>query len=99
MESTTTSRKKRLELREYCNIKVEFSLVPDDCDSGDCGPWHNITSDISFGGMGIFSERPFEPGQKLNVYFRHVSSLPYIVRVVWCQKIDNSLYRVGLEYC
>jgi c-di-GMP-binding flagellar brake protein YcgR len=90
---------RRSENREYCSIRVEYALVSDDRDSRDCGPWVNVTSDISVSGMGIFSERPIPRGKKMHIYLRHVSREPRSARAVWCMRVDSGLYRVGLRYC
>lgn len=99
--STVTGvfEKRRTEKREYCGMKVEYSLEGSDCGAHDCGPWVNITSDISFSGMGLYSEHPIEKGSMVNIFLRHISPAPRKARAVWCLKIDDSLYRVGLKYC
>jgi hypothetical protein len=89
---------KRSEKRDPCNVKIEFSIDSADCVNTDCGPWVNVTSDISFKGMGLYSKHPIRKDQKMKIFLNHVSSDPIRARARWCHKFSDELYRVGVLY-
>jgi hypothetical protein len=89
----------RRERRDPCGVKVDYILHAPDCDKRDCGPWSNVTVDISYSGMGLYTDRNFTEGEKLKIFLRHLSNDPVLAEVRWCNVVSDSLYRIGLRYC
>jgi hypothetical protein len=88
----------RKEKRDTCNVNIVFGIDPEDCDTVDCGPWSNVTFNISYTGMCIYSDREISIGKKVNIFLKHVSNDPLIAVVRWCTKMANGLYQVGIQY-
>lgn len=93
-----TIKNKRAERRDTYRIKAEYSLISPDCGTIDCGPWINYTSDISLSGMGLYSHQPIRMGELVNIYLRQISQDPIRTRTVWCHRVMDDLYQIGLHY-
>lgn len=92
------SNDRRTEKRDSCSVKVEYSIDSPECAHMDCGPWVNVTSDISYSGMGLYSEHAIRKGQKLNIFLKHLSGDPLTARARWCTRLNDELYRIGIMY-
>ena len=88
----------RKEPRDNCSINVEYSFISTDCNETDCGPWANVTTDVSFSGMGLYSNHEIKKGQKLNIYLKHVSIDPIVGEVRWCTQLSPELFKLGVSY-
>ncbi|MEJ2183426.1 MAG: PilZ domain-containing protein [Nitrospirota bacterium] len=54
-----------------------------------------LTTDISDGGLGLYTDRPLKRGQVVKVYSSEMDEAPLRAEVRWCTKYSESLYRVG----
>lgn len=92
------SDERRTEKRDLCSVKIEYSIDSPDCAHLDCGPWVNVTSDISYRGIGLYSKHPIRKGQKIKIFLNHISSDPIRASARWCHRVNDELYKVGVAY-
>jgi c-di-GMP-binding flagellar brake protein YcgR len=97
-QDMTTNLQRRKEHRDNCSVNVEYYLDSEDCERIDCGPWNNVTSDISYSGMCLYSNREITKGHRLKIYLRHVSKDPLVAQVRWCNRLSDNLFRMGVCY-
>ena len=90
---------KRTEKRSSLRIRVDYMYEPVGCELAGAGPWKTFTTDISFNGMGLYSECPAQVGQKIEIYLKNVCAKPIIAEVRWCKKHSDNLYKIGIRYC
>jgi len=88
----------RIEKRTPISVKVEYWFEPLDCPKKGSGPWKTFTSDISYSGMGLYSDCPAEEGQVVQILLRHVFTDPVLAEVRWCRKDEGDLYRMGVRF-
>jgi hypothetical protein len=94
-----SGKDRRTELRHRCNLNVECSFLgPVDCEKQARSPWKTFTSDVSFSGMGLYSECPAPAGQKMMVNLEFVFRSPRMAEVRWCERADGDLYRLGVRF-
>lgn len=79
-------------------MTVEYYFEPHKCDKENMGPWKNFTTDISYSGIGLFSECPAEQGQVIKIFLRHVFEDPVMGEIRWCTPDRNDLYRLGVRF-
>ncbi len=79
-------------------MKVEYWYESPDCPDRGAGPWKTFTSDISYSGMGLYSECPAEEGQIIHILLRHVFVDPVLAEVRWCREDTQGLYRMGVRF-
>lgn len=90
---------RRSETRYPVRLKIEYCVdVREYGEDKDIGPRETFTTDISYRGMCIYSDRPIEKGQTIEIFLRHVSKKPIIAEVKWYIKLSNNLYKVGVHY-
>jgi hypothetical protein len=94
----SSANDRRAEKRDTCSVKVEYCIDSSDCANMDCGPWVNVTSDLSYSGMGLYSAHPVRKGQKLKIFLNHISSDPITARAKWCIKLNDEIFRIGIIY-
>ncbi len=87
---------RRSETRYPVRLKIEYCVDID--ENKDIGPRETFTTDISYRGMCIYSDRPIEKGQTIEIFLRHVYKKPIVAEVKWCIKLTNNLYKVGVQY-
>ncbi|MGE5308774.1 MAG: PilZ domain-containing protein [Deltaproteobacteria bacterium] len=58
-----------------------------------------ITMDISAQGLGMVSSEWFKPASQVDIYLKFPCTRDELVtagKVVWCQKVANNRYRIGI---
>jgi hypothetical protein len=72
---------------------IAYSLLPRIDDNVLTG----LLSDFSYSGLCIITHHPVQEGQEILVQSSLMSnSITAVVR--WCNHLDNSTYKVGLEF-
>lgn len=87
---------KRESRRDFCSFTLEYTYTPR--DNGSHGPKTSraLTTNVSPGGIGIFTDRPLPAGDTISVFSRQIRDTEFGAEVRWCRRISDTLYRVGL---
>jgi hypothetical protein len=82
----------RIEKRIRLAVPLEVSKV------GDlAGPEHTITENVCSYGVRVLTRRAMEPNERIMVRSLE-SDLQTQVRVVYCQRLTDGRYGVGLQF-
>lgn len=103
LESTdhiySTNTNNRTETRETFTVTLRYGICKPDskpCSSEIVNT--ALSSNISEGGIGFFTDRNLQKGQTLKVLSEHLSPDPLFGEVRWCARYGSSLYRIGLAF-
>jgi c-di-GMP-binding flagellar brake protein YcgR len=88
----------RAEERYAVKVNIECAYYADDCEAAKEGPWQTVTNDVSYSGMGFYSECPAQEGQVIKIFLKDVCTDPLLAEVKWCKRQMQDLYRIGIEY-
>jgi hypothetical protein len=89
---------RRQQKRELFTITVEYSFSSFSRDSLNCETGSGITTNISPGGLGFYTDRLIRAGQDLKVFSSHLSTEPINAVVRWCDRISDNMYKVGMMF-
>jgi hypothetical protein len=79
-------------------MPIDCAYDAEDCDMVDEGSLKSFTTDISHGGLGIYSKCPAREGQLIKIFLKHVFKEPIVAEVRWCRQDMEDLYKIGLRY-
>lgn len=63
-----------------------------------CSLGSAVAVNLSEGGLGLLTDRPFERGQGLKLFIKQLSSEPITAQVQWCTKLSETVYKLGLMF-
>jgi hypothetical protein len=89
---------RRSETRYEVRLKIEYLAEVENCERKNPGPRETFTTDISYRGMGFYSDCPIEKGQTIEIFLRHVFKKPILAEVRWFSKLSDNLYKLGVQY-
>lgn len=92
------AHEKRREKRDVFTVTIEYaySSVTEGKLTRKTGA--AVTSNLSKGGMSIYTNQVFNTGQNVTVYSRQIDDDPLNTMVRWCNQISDSIYKVGLMF-
>jgi len=82
----------RIEKRIRLAVPLEVSKLWD-----PAGPDHTITENVCSNGVRVLTRRAMEPNERLMIR-SFQSDLQTKVRVVYCQRLPDGQYGVGLQF-
>ncbi len=82
----------RIEKRIRLTVPLEVSRLWD-----PAGPEHTVTENVCTNGVRVLTQRAMEPKERLMVR-SFESDLRTRVRVVYCQRLTDGSYGVGLQF-
>jgi hypothetical protein len=62
------------------------------------GSGSGVTTNLSRGGLCFYAYHHLGEGQEVNVHSHQIARSPLLAKVRWCERISNTLYRVGLSF-
>lgn len=86
---------RRIEKREIFTVTVRYlaEMQEEDCTDG-----FGVTTNVSSFGVSLFLDCPFRAGQEITVYGGKFSNKPRKSEVIWCTKISDGMFRLGLRF-
>lgn len=89
---------KRTNKRAVYSVTVEYSYSFVKDGSLGCKTGAGITTNISSGGLGLYTDRMLKAGQDLKVFSKSMAESPKKAVVRWCKKISDDMFKVGLMF-
>ena len=89
---------KRTNKRSVYTVTLEYSYAMVKDDSLSCVTGAGVSSNISSGGLGFYTDRMLKTGQDLKVFSKSMAENPVKAVVRWCQKISDDMFKVGLMF-
>jgi hypothetical protein len=89
---------KRQDKREVFTVTVEYaySTVSNGRFARKTGA--AVTTNLSKGGLGLYTNQLFNTGQNLTINGRQISDDPMNAMVRWCSRVSESIYKIGLMF-
>lgn len=86
---------RRIDKRDIFTVTVRYlaEVLEEDCTDG-----FGVTTNVSSSGVSLFLDCPFRAGQEITVYGGKFSSEPRKTEVIWCTKISEGMFRLGLKF-
>lgn len=94
----TFAEEKRNDTRRVFTVTMEYAASRVVGNHLRCNTGKGISSNISSGGLGIFTTEELEEGQMLTLYSTRLEGGPMNGQVKWCNKHSESLYKVGVRF-
>jgi hypothetical protein len=88
----------RASKRAVYTVTLEYSYSSVKDGSLNCVTGAGVTSNISSGGLGFYSDNMLRTGQKLKVFSKSMSENPIKGVVRWCNKISDDMFKIGLMF-
>lgn len=93
----TTER--RDDPRKVFTVTMQFMVSElNDSELLECKRGTGITTNLSAGGLGFFTDRCFTEGQSLTVFSNQIAPEPVCAEVRWCSRHSEDLFKVGLAF-
>lgn len=93
-----TYTEKRNEARRIFTVTMEYAVSRVENQHLQCSTGKGISSNISGGGLGIFTTEELHEGQTLTLYSARLEDGPISGQVKWCNKQAEKLYKVGIVF-
>lgn len=77
-------------------MTVEYAYTALNSGTLSCQVGAGLTTNISEGGLGFYTDHSLEAGQDLTLYSRQIGEQPLSAEVKWCTRLTASLYKVGV---
>ena len=93
-----TYTEKRNEARRVFTVTMEYAMSQVENQQLRCSTGKGVSSNISSGGLGIFTTEELREGQMLTLYSTRLEDGPRSGQVKWCHKQAEKLYKVGVVF-